>query len=802
MNLLSLLKQRFSVALTGLVDSPSEYLALIRPAGDPKFGDYQANCAMPLAKVLGKPAREIATEIVSKLDVSDVCHAPEIAGPGFINLKFKDEYLLEQFTKATTDDRLGVERAMTPQTVIIDYSSPNVAKPMHVGHLRSSVIGASLDKLFRFLGHQVTSDNHIGDWGTQFGMIIYGYKNFLDEAAYKANPVGELSRLYRLVNQLSDYHNLVTELPTLEAKAVELAGALEVADAVPIDKKDQAAAQKLKELRNAVTSANDEVTSAKSKIASVESNADLLAQAQAHPEVARLARLETAKLHQGDQENLALWQQFLPECLKAMDQVYDRLDIKFDMTLGESYYEPLLADVVKDLEQKGLAKQSQGAMCVFIEDNPAPFIVQKADGAYTYATTDLATIQDRVERLKANTVLYVVDARQSEHFQLLFKTAALWKYPDVMLKHISFGTVMGEDRKPYKTRSGDTVGLESLLDEAVTRAKQVIEENLPQRIDEFATQRKKKIRRQLRSSFVEYFWRAFYVEFRDAKVRSTFNELDYMQAVNIFFLRFKPELDRIVNDIISTIGRNSPEDLSKVETIVQEQFYAFRRGFGQLLKDQSMSNKFQHQNAKELEAPPRSVEWYLRRIVLEQLRYTVTQIESTFDPSKITKAEISQIAEAVGIGGIKYADLKHHRESDYVFNWDKMLAKKGDTATYMQYAYARISGIFRKGGIDRETLRSSKFELKLSEPLERALVIKLIRFQEILEDAAGEYRPNLLCQYLFETADLFSAFYDQHQVLGVDDEEVKKSRLLLCDMTARVMSQGLALLGIETIEQM
>jgi arginyl-tRNA synthetase len=656
MNLLSLLKQRFSTALSGLVDSPADYLPLIRPAGDPKFGDYQANCAMPLAKVLGKPAKDIAGEIVSRLDVNDICHAPEIAGPGFINLKFKDEFLLQQFVAATIDERVGVEKSSNPQTVIIDYSSPNVAKPMHVGHLRSSVIGAALDKLFRFLGHHVTSDNHIGDWGTQFGMIIYGYKNFLDEAAYKANPVGELSRLYRLVNQLSDFHELKNGLPKLEATVAELTDNLATAEAAPLDKKDKAAAQKLKDLRNALTAAKEEVVSAKSKIASVETNADLSAKAQAHPEIARLARVETAKLHQNDAENLALWHKFLPECLKAMDQVYDRLDIKFDMTLGESYYQPMLADVVSDLEQRALAKESQGAMCVFIEDNPAPFIVRKADGAYTYATTDLATIQDRVERLHANTILYVVDARQSEHFQLLFKTAALWKYPHATLKHISFGTVMGEDRKPYKTRSGDTVGLESLLDEAVVRAKAIVEENESLKRDE------------------------------DAKLSSD---------------------------------------------------------------------------------------------------------------------DIQLIAQRIGIGGIKYADLKHHRESDYVFNWDKMLAKKGDTATYIQYAYARVCSIFRKGNIDREQLRHDKsFKLTLTEPLERAMVIKILRFEEILEDAAADYRPNILCQYLFEIADLFSAFFDQHHVLNADNETVKKSRLKLCDMTARVMNQGLSLLGIETIEQM
>ncbi len=654
MNILSLIQGRFGAALSTLTSHPEEFVTLIRPTGDSKFGDYQANCAMPLAKVLNRPARDIAESIVNELQISDLCHPPEIAGPGFINLKLKDAFLTEQFVAASRDSRMGIEQADQPRNFIIDYSSPNVAKPMHVGHLRSSVIGASLYHLLKFLGHHVQSDNHIGDWGTQFGMIIYGYKHFLNSEAFAEAPVKELSRLYRLVNRLGDYHVARASLADLKSRLIAAQQELQAAEEKPVDKKDKAQAQKLKELRNAVSSCRDDVESAEKTIDEVAQDATLLELASAHPDINRLARLETAKLHQGDVENQALWTQFLPACLEAMNDVYRRLGISFDMTLGESYYQPMLSGVVDDLKESGLARESQGAMCVFIEGNPAPFIVQKGDGAYTYATTDLATIWDRVTRLHAQTILYVVDARQGEHFQLLFETARLWKYPHVQLQHVSFGTVMGADRRPYKTRSGDTVGLESLLDEAVARAHQVIEDNEQQ----------------------------------------------------------KPEAQRL------------------------------------------------------------------------------------------SEVEIQGIAERVGIGGIKYADLKHHRESDYVFDWDKMLAKKGDTATYMQYAYARICGIFRKGEIDREQIRSQAVSIQLDSPIERALALKLLRFHEALDETAKEFRPNILCQYLFETADLFSTFYDQSPILSIDDKDLQHSRLRLCDLTARIMQQGLSLLGIQTCEQM
>jgi arginyl-tRNA synthetase len=313
----------------------------------------------------------------------------------------------------------------------------------------------------------------------------------------------------------------------------------------------------------------------------------------------------------------------------------------------------MLGDVVRDLRERGIARESEGALCVFIEGNEAPFIIQKADGAFTYATTDLATIKYRAEEFGADVVLYVVDARQSEHFRLLFETARRWGYSKTGFEHVSFGTILGDDKRPFKTRSGDTVGLESLLDEAVARARAIVDAN------------------------------------DDAKEN--------------------PELGQ---------------------------------------------------------------------------------------------AARADVAEAVGIGGIKYADLRHNRESDYVFSWEKMLAKTGDTATYIQYSYARISGIFRKGGVDREMLRSGGASIRFTHPAERALTLQLLRFAECLDAAAAEFRPNILTQYLFETANLFSTFYENCPVLPEADESVRTSRLLLCDLTARVLGTGLDLLGIRTCAQM
>jgi arginyl-tRNA synthetase len=658
MNILAELRRRFADALRELTPDPAPFAAMVKPSQDARFGDYQANCAMPLARQAGKNPRELAQAILDRLSISDLCDPPDIAGPGFINLRLRSDWLEASVNAAARDARLGVKDPSSPRKYVVDYSGPNVAKPMHVGHLRSTVIGDALCRILRALGHEVVSDNHIGDWGTQFGMIIYGYKHFLDGAAYDRDPVAELARLYRRVNQLSDYYEARDNLAKLEQHAAERKAALTTAESDPsIPEKERK--KSLKKLREAADESQAAVKAAQAKIAAVEADKALRADAAAHPDIARLARDETAKLHGGDAENLQLWRQFLPQCLAALQRIYDRLGIVFDLQLGESYYQPQLADVVRDLEAKGLAIESNGARCVFIEGNEAPFIVRKSDGAFTYATTDLATIRYREEELQADSILYVVDARQAEHFGLLFATARKWGYADTEFQHVNFGTVMGEDGKPFKTRAGDTVGLESLLDEAVAQARRIVDEN------------------------------------DDAK-----------------------------------------------------------------------------RDDKDQPAP------------------------------ELNEAERQSVAEIVGIGGIKYADLHHNRESDYVFSWEKMLAKTGDTATYMQYAYARICGIFRRGGIMRDALRGSGQPIRLTEPAERALALQLCRFPEALASVATEYRPNLLTQYLFDTANVLSTFYEQCPVLKAPDPATRDSRLLLVDLAGRVIERGLSLLGISVSERM
>ncbi|MCH8828068.1 MAG: arginine--tRNA ligase, partial [Planctomycetes bacterium] len=427
MNILAEIRNRFRAALAGLVEDPHEYLSMIRAAGDARFGDFQANCAMSMQAKLGRKPREIAADIVANLDVADLCTDPEIAGPGFINLTLRNDWLQTQTNRLVNDDRLGVSAVQSPRTYVIDFSGPNVAKPMHVGHLRSTVIGAALRNVLKFLGHRVIGDNHIGDWGTQFGMIICGYKNFRNDDAFAENPVQELARLYRLVNQISEYHAAKTSLPKSEEQLASLRLQLSERESTA-DSNDKKIRKELGKLRNSIADQETEIASQRSKLATVDADGDLRALAVSHDSIADSARAETAKLHAGDNENNELWNRFLPDCLKRLQSVYDRLDIEFDETLGESFYQPMLADVVADLKEKGIAVESEGAVCVFNEGFAAPFIVQKTDGAFTYATTDLATIRYRVEQFEADELLYVVDSRQSDHFEQLFVTANRWGF--------------------------------------------------------------------------------------------------------------------------------------------------------------------------------------------------------------------------------------------------------------------------------------------------------------------------------------------------------------------------------------
>jgi arginyl-tRNA synthetase len=373
-----------------------------------------------------------------------------------------------------------------------------------------------------------------------------------------------------------------------------------------------------------------------------------------HGRIGSAVLAETAKLHAGDEENVRLWQEFLPACRQEIERVYQRLNVKFDHTLGESYYNDRLGAIVDELLDRGIARESNGAICVFTEGHEVPMIVRKQDGAFLYATTDLATIRYRMENWHPDAILYVVDHRQGLHFEQLFAAARRMGYGEVELKHVSFGTVLGDDGRPFRTRAGDTVGLEGLLDEAVRRAGEIVATN------------------------------------DDAKP----------------------------------------------------------------------------------------------------------------DGPELSPAERARIAETVGIAALKYADLSQNRTSDYVFSYDKMLAMNGNTATYMQYAYARVRSIFRKGNVDVEKLRASGAPIVLDSPAERALGLEILRFAEALDLVVLDYRPSQLTGYLFELANRYSTFFEQCPVLKADTDRLRQSRLLLCDLTARTIRKGLELLGIDVVEQM
>jgi len=603
-NFRSALRRAFAAALedlsaTGVVIiDPADMPALldqVREAADPKFGDYSGTMAMALAKRAGRKPRELAAEIALRLvsapGYTTLFEPPgDPVGPGFINVRIRDDALAAAVRGAVADDRLGVAPVETPLTIVVDFSSPNVAKPMHVGHIRSTVLGDALARILRFRGHKVITDNHLGDWGTQFGMILWGWKHCRDDAAFDAEPTAELGRLYRLVRRVAD------------SKPEELAADPEAAALVA-----------------------------------------------KFPDAGREVLAETAKLHAGDPENRGLWEQFMPVCLADIERLYQRLGVSFDHQLGESFFQPMLAGVVEDLMAKGLARESRGAVGVFLDgDDAPPFLIRKADGAFLYATTDLATIQWRRAQWEPDRILYVVDHRQSRHFDQLFETVRRWGIGSVDLFHVAFGTVLGDDGRPFKTRAGDTVGLEALLDEGVERAAAVV----------------------------------------------------------------------------AATGRDGMDEATQ-----------------------------------------------------------------------------KRVAETVGIGAIKYADLSQNRTTDYVFSFDKMLELKGNTAAYMQYAVARVEGICTKGCVDRDAVRAKAAAVSIAAPQERALALGIVRFSEVLEDVEADNRPNLLTAWLYDLAGRFSVFYDALPVLKAEGEAAA-SRLALCDLTGRVLRHGLGLLGIGTVERM
>jgi len=556
---------------------------LLNVASNPKFGDYQANVALGLAKTLGAKPRDIAQQIVDRLEVEDLCDPPELAGPGFINLRLKPSYLAEQLALLQADRRLGVEPVRQPQRIIVDFSSPNIAKEMHVGHLRSTIIGDSIARILEFLGHDVLRLNHVGDWGTQFGMLI----TYLGEA----------------------YPDALTQ-----------ADALDLGDLVAFYKK---AKQRFDE--------------------------DQTFQTQ--------SRQAVVKLQGGDPHSLQAWQLLCDQSRREFQTLYDRLDIALEER-GESFYNPLLPSVVEDLQATGLLVEDGGAQCVFLdgfqnkEGNPLPLIIQKSDGGYNYATTDLAALRYRITQDKAQRILYVTDAGQAPHFAQVFQVAqrAGWVPETVDLTHVPFGLVQGEDGKKLKTRSGDTIRLRDLLDEAIDRARQDLETRL-------AT-----------------------------------------------------------------------------------------------------------------------------------------------DDRQETPEFIDQVAQTVGLGAVKYADLSQNRTSNYIFSYDKMLALHGNTAPYLLYAYVRVQGISRKGNIDFQGQELSS-NLVLTEESEQALLKHLLQLEDVIRAVATDLFPNRLCTYLFELSQKFNQFYDRCPILQAEEPQ-RSSRLALADVTARTLKLGLSLLGISVLERM
>ncbi|GIX00097.1 MAG: arginine--tRNA ligase [Pirellulaceae bacterium] len=652
MQLLSTIAARFENALRDWVPDAERYAQLVTIAREPKHGDYQANIAMPLAKPLGQPPREIASRIVERLKIDDLCEPPEIAGPGFINLRLQNAFLAAAVKQMAADERLAVGKQPT-RRFVVDFSSPNVAKPMHVGHIRSTVIGDSICRLLRFLGHEVISDNHLGDWGTQFGMIIYGYKHFVDSDAFRANPVAELSRIYRVVQAIIGYQSARPQLDAEKRRLTRLRQQLIAADATGEGNGNKEAAKKVKQLRKEIAAAEMRLRELEEKVQAVDDDPQLARLAAEHPDLETRAQRETARLHQGDPENLALWKQFMPLAIREIDNVYRRLGVQFDYTLGESFYHPMLSSLVEKLLAAGIATESDGAICVFLEGFETPMIIRKRDGAFLYATTDLATIEYRLDHFAPDAILYVVDHRQAEHFQKLFAAVRRLGHKDVELQHVAFGTVLGPDGRPFKTRSGSVVGLEYLLDEAVERAYGVVCD--PQRLD--------------------------------------------------------------------------------------------RSGL------------------------------------------------------ELTEAQQKEIAEVVGIGAIKYADLSHNRTSDYEFNIDQMVQLEGNTATYIQYMYARTASILRKSEIMVDASWLEQVDVVLETPAERALALQLVQFEDALVQSAHEYMPSILANYLYTLARQYAVFFDQCPVLAAPPS-MRDSRLLLCYVVGRVIRQGLDLLGIGVVERM
>jgi arginyl-tRNA synthetase len=553
---------------------------LIRPSS---FADFQANVALPLAKRLGRPPREVAGELAGRLDASDVCSEVAVSGPGFINLRLRDSWIAAQASRMLADPRLGLEPVARPQTVVVEYSSPNIAKEMHVGHLRTTIVGDAIARVLEFAGHQVIRDNHVGDWGTQFGMLIEYLLDVGEDSPEAALLRTDPNAFYQAARRTFD----------------------------------------------------------------------------SDPSFAERARKRVVDLQGGDPATLQLWRELVDLSLDYLHRIYDRLGVTLtDADIrGESFYNDLLADTVAILEAEGLAVYSDGALCAFPpgftgrEGRPLPLIIRKSDGGYNYATTDLATIRYRVDELGCDRAIYVVGSDQALHFRMVFAVAAEagWIPPGASFEHAQIGLVLGPDGGRLRTRSGDNPQLSDLLQEAVDRARGILDE---------------------------------------------------------------------------------------LET-----------------------------------------------------------------PARFAPGELDTIAEAVGIGAVKYADLSTARESAYVFDWDRMISFRGNTGPYLQYATARIRSIFRRAGAEAGPgIRGSR--VAVTAPPERALALRLLDFGAVVTGVGETTEPHRLAAYLFEVASLFTTFYEDCPVLKAEPQSLRASRLALCALTLRVLTAGLDLLGVPVPDQM
>ena len=576
MNIQALLSDKVSQAMVA-VGAPADCEPQVRQSAKVQFGDYQANGIMAVAKKLGQQPRQLAEQVLQHLDLNGIASKVEIAGPGFINIFLDRQWLSQQVDAAVSDPRLGVAR-QPAQTIVIDYSAPNVAKEMHVGHVRSTIIGDASARTLEFLGHKVIRANHVGDWGTQFGMLIA----FLEKQQNEQH--GDIA--------LADLENFYRE------------------------------AKK--------TYDEDE-------------------------EFAVRARNYVVKLQSGDEYCLAMWKKLVDITMTQNQLVYNRLNVTLtrDDVMGESLYNSMLPGIVADLKAKGLAVESEGATVVFLDEyknkegEPMGVIIQKKDGGYLYTTTDIACAKYRYETLHADRVLYYIDSRQHQHLMQVWTIVRKAGYvpQSIPLEHHMFGMMLGKDGRPFKTRSGGTIKLSDLLDEAVERATKLVGEKNP----------------------------------------------------------------------------DMPAD------------------------------------------------------------------------------ELKALANTVGIGAVKYADLSKSRTTDYIFDWDNMLAFEGNTAPYMQYAYTRVLSVFRKAGIGLADVSGS---VNITEDREAALAARLLQFEETILQVARDGMPHVMCAYLYDLAGLFSGFYEHCPILAAEDEQTRQSRLKLALLTAKTLKQGLDTLGIETVERM